>query len=138
MFLEKINRKIACLIGLLSFVLFVFISYTSIAIAQIDTASVGQVLGDDLIQTYLAHKGSALGIVFIAVQVLLKVAKVGFLDKIAGKWKLLIVTGLTLVGAVVANLVQGGSWQSILADGAVLTAAQVLFNQALKQFSKKG
>lgn len=81
--------------------------------------------------------GSALVIVGLSVQLLMKFfgsALAGF----AGKYKLLIVSVLSLGGAVVAAMLQGSSIVTALVNGSVLAAVQVLGSQIYKQFFKKG
>ena len=55
----------------------------------------------------------------------------------AGKYKLVIVAGLSFVAAFVGGLAAGKPVGAVILDGAVLTALQVFANQAIKQFSEK-
>lgn len=55
---------------------------------------------------------------------------------LAGKWKLVIVYGLSLVGAVVAGLASGLAILPALLNGTVLAAAQVFINEIIKHFKE--
>jgi hypothetical protein len=59
------------------------------------------------------------------------------LANFAGKWKLVVVSGLSFIMAFLAIMVTGASWQSALFNGAVLSAFQVFANQAYKQATEK-
>lgn len=71
---------------------------------------------------------------------LVQVAMVFFrtsLSNFAGKYKLLVVTGLSVVGVVLAGLMAGESVLVTLFSGVGLAALQVFINQVIKQFSEK-
>lgn len=78
---------------------------------------------------------SSLAIVAVVVQGLLLVFRSSF-AKFSGAFQLLIVNGLTLVGAFVALKAQGMPVLAIITNAQVLTAAQVFVHQLIKQFSK--
>lgn len=75
-------------------------------------------------------KGAALAVVVI--QGLMLFFRTNLAD-FAGKWKLLIVSGLSFVAAFVGILSTGAPWTTALVDGAVLAAFQVFANQIWKQ-----
>lgn len=114
----------------------VAVTATNIAVSVPSIAKIGGDV-DDLVGLYMKHKGSSLGIIFIIVQVLLKLLKTGLLDKMAGKWKLGIVALTTLICAIASNLISGGSIANIFGDTAILTAFQVLYSQVIIQAKKK-
>lgn len=81
-------------------------------------------------------KGAA--IVLAVVQALMLVSRLTFMDNILGAYKLLILTVLTVVSVVVAQIATGGlSVGSALISASALMAYQVLFNQVYKQFFVK-
>lgn len=59
------------------------------------------------------------------------------LSAFAGKFKFLIIAGLSFVAAMVGGLAAGKSIGQVLLDGAVLSALQVFAHQAIKQFGEK-
>lgn len=59
------------------------------------------------------------------------------LSGFAGKYRLLIVTGLTVVASVVGLMGQGMTLTAALLNGATLTAVQVFAHQLWKQFVEK-
>lgn len=74
------------------------------------------------------------GIIMLVVQAAMLVVR----QFVQGKWKLLIVAGLTLVGAIAGAFVQGGGgFASIFTNTVVMTAVQVLFAQVVIQIQKK-
>lgn len=90
------------------------------------------------LMSFLAALGGAkglgvMGMVALGVQgaMLLLKSKLG---ELAGKYRLLIVMGLTLVSGVVAMKMQGMDWGSALLHSWSIGAFQVLFHQGYKQF----
>lgn len=55
---------------------------------------------------------------------------------LAGSWKLVIVSGLTAVGAVLAGIASGVGLLPALLNGAVLAALQVFVNEIIKHFKE--
>lgn len=101
-----------------------------------------EVPNEEVLSALLALVGgvkgaSGLAIVALSVQLLMKFFG-SSLANFAGKYKLLIVSVLSLGGAVVASMVQGSSLVNALVNGSVLTAVQVLGSQVYIQFFKKG
>lgn len=75
----------------------------------------------------------AAAIIALVVQVLMLLVR----QFIQGKWKLAIVSGLTLLGAIVGAFVDGGGGiASIFTNAVVLTSVQVLFHQIYSQVKK--
>ncbi len=79
---------------------------------------------------------SVLAIAAGAAQLILKIANSSIGD-LAGKYKLLIVSGVTVVGSVLAGLASGGSFLAVLLSGASMAALQVFVYQIYVQFFKK-
>jgi len=75
----------------------------------------------------------ALGIVALCVQLLMLFFRTP-LASFAGKWKLVIVLSLSLVGGFLAQMFNGLPWYGALLSAGSLTAIQVLANQIWKQF----
>lgn len=91
----------------------------------------------DIINSMKGLSGmSALGIVAVFVQLLMKGFKTKF-GKYAGKWRLLAVYFLTLVGGVLALKITGIGWLSAAVHANTLAAGQVLVHQIYKQFFEK-
>ena len=74
----------------------------------------------------------AAGIIALVVQA----AMLGVRQFVQGKYKLLIVAALTLVGAAVSAYISGGSFASVMTNSVVLTSVQVLVNQIFTQIKK--
>jgi hypothetical protein len=79
---------------------------------------------------------TGLGIVVIIVQLLMAFFKTQ-LSNFAGKYKLLIVTFLTLVLGVLTLKTSGLTWSAALLHSSTIAAFQVFFNQLYKQFFVK-
>jgi len=75
----------------------------------------------------------ALGIVALCIQLLMLFFRTP-LASFAGKWKLVIVLSLSLVGGFLAQMFNGLPWYGALLSAGSLTAVQVLVNQIWKQF----
>ena len=126
-----IARNVECLI-----VALVFLVVSATAFAQgAPPPSFDEIAGD--IQGLIGAIGGmgSLAIVLAIVQILMKLSKT-MLGKLAGKWNLLLVTGLTLVASVASAMLSGGSLLGALMSGGVLVAAQVFINQIIKQVKK--
>ncbi len=119
----------------------------ALALAQVEPASLpvllpttdlttDQALGE-LLKSLGGFKGAtALGIVFLVVQALLLFFRTKLAD-FAGKWKLVIVTALSLVGGVIGLLVSGVPLLAALTHATTFTSLQVFGNQFIKQFAEK-
>ena len=76
-------------------------------------------------------KGAAL------VALIVQAAMLGVRQFVQGKYKLLIVATLTLVGSAVSAYISGGnSFASVMTNSVVLTSVQVLVNQIFTQIKK--
>lgn len=113
----------------------------SVALAQASPASLpvdlstGEAL-ELLIKSIGGLKGAgALAIVAFCVQAVMLFFRTPLAD-FAGKWKLLIVSLLSLVGGVLALKLTGLDWLGSLVHSSTLTAVTVFGNQVLKQFKK--
>lgn len=74
-----------------------------------------------------------LGLVALVVQGLMLVAR-STLGEMAGPFKFLVVSLLTLIGGVLALNLSGMDWVSALTHSTTIAAAQVFIHQAVKQF----
>lgn len=79
---------------------------------------------------------SQMAVIAAVVQLLMRLFKTP-LGEYAGRWRLVIVSGLTFLGALIAGIASGSSLIGILLSGAVLTSMQVFVNQLYKQFKTK-
>jgi low affinity Fe/Cu permease len=79
---------------------------------------------------------SVSAIVITVTQILMQVLS-GPLAEVAGKWRLLIVTGLSLVLAIATGLTAGMTFVAALLSGAGLAALQVFVHQIYTQFFQK-
>lgn len=82
-----------------------------------------------------------LAIVAGVVQLVMQLLKTPFLSKllpsISGATKLLIVSGLSVVGGLLVLMSDGQSFLAALMHSTTLAALQVFANQIFQQFSKK-
>ena len=76
---------------------------------------------------------TALSITALIVQIAMKLLQAP-LGNYTGKLKLIIISGLTMVGALVGELTAGVDWKVALFSGAVLTALQVFVHQIVQHF----
>ena len=111
-------------------------------VAQTDPASLpadldsGEAL-ELLIKSLGGMKGAgALGIAYVITQGLMLFFRTKLAD-FTGKWKLLIVAGLSVVVGVMALKMSGLGWLASLVHGSTLAAASVFGNQLFKQFRKE-
>lgn len=74
----------------------------------------------------------AAGIITLVVQLAMLLVR----QFVQGKYKLLIVSALTLIGASISAYVSGGNFASVLTNSVVLTSVQVLVNQIFTQIKK--
>jgi hypothetical protein len=56
----------------------------------------------------------------------------------SGKWRLTVVSFLSIVAGVLASRVSGGDWLSSLVNGGVLASMSVFGNQVFQQFKGDG
>ncbi len=90
-----------------------------------------------LLTTIGGLKGATvLGITALVLQAILYVFRTP-LASFAGKWRLLIVAGLSLVSGTVALVASGMPVLQALGDANTLAALQVLAHQTIKQFTKE-
>lgn len=117
-----------------------FTAIVSVAFAQ-DPASVPVDLqSSEALEEILKSVGGlqgagALGIVAVVVQVLMSFFR-SPLANFAGKFRLLIVSALSMVGGVLALKLSGVDWVGSLVHSATLTSVMVFGNQIVKQFKK--
>ena len=79
---------------------------------------------------------SGMALVAAIVQIVMMFFKTS-LASFAGKHRLLIVMGLTVVGSIVGLMSQGMSFTAALVNGATLSGMQVFAHQLYKQFIEK-
>lgn len=79
---------------------------------------------------------SILGMAVAITQIVMLVVNSQFGDKLAGKWKLLIVSGVSIVSAFLGQLAIDVSWGVALTSGVVVTAVQVFVHQIYAQLNK--
>jgi len=79
---------------------------------------------------------STLAIVALIVQLIMKFFKTP-LANFAGKYRLIVVSGLTVIGGMVGLVAQGSTWLSALVSASVIAAIQVFFHQIVTQYKKK-
>lgn len=77
-----------------------------------------------------------LGIAVAITQIVMMVVNSQFGDKLAGKWKLLIVSGVAIVSAFLGQLTIGVTWGVALSSGVVVAAIQVFVHQIYTQTHK--
>jgi hypothetical protein len=122
----------------------IFVGLISFVVVFLGLKAFGQEVlppSTDELTSYLAilagiggMKGAALAVA--VVQGLMLFFRTS-LANFAGKWKLVIVSGLSFIMAFLGVMVTGASWQTALFNGAVLSAFQVFANQAYKQATEK-
>lgn len=78
---------------------------------------------------------SALAIAVAVTQLVMKVAQ-SPLGNLAGKWKLLIVTGISIVATYLGLVSAGTSWLSALIAGPLIAAVQVFAHQLITSLKK--
>lgn len=97
---------------------------------------------EELLKFIGGLKGAgSLAIVAAVVQLVMYFIKAPFfsklLPKLTGAKKLLIVSGLSVAGGLLALMSDGQSFLAALMHSTTLAALQVFANQLLQQFSKK-
>lgn len=96
----------------------------------------------DLLKFIGGVKGAGtLAIVAGAVQLIMQLLKTEVISKLipklSGAKKLLIVSGLTMIGGVMVLMVEGQTLVQSLLHSTTLAALQVFANQIFQQFTKK-
>lgn len=139
-FFKSISVRTIMLVTMIAMVAITCLAFgadgTSATTAATDTVSI-----EDFFKAVFAAiagmKGMApLAIVAVCVQLVMMLFRTSLMD-FAGKWKLLIVAILSLVGSFIAVMAGGGTWVQALLDGATITAIQVLIHQVYVQFISK-
>lgn len=67
------------------------------------------------------------------IALIVQAAMLGVRQFVQGKYKLLIVSALTLIGATVSAYISGGGFASVLTNTVVLASVQVFVNQIFTQ-----
>lgn len=135
----KLVRFLKSKLPAISLTAFIFclLSYSVIVLA--DDGVIVPPSGDEwaaLLASLGGLKGAGvLGIVAIVVQGLMLAAR-QFLVNVAGKWKFALVSGLSLVGGILALKLTGIDWVAALMHSSTLAAAQVFLHQMILQFQK--
>lgn len=121
-----------------SFFIFAFLFFPLLAFAQavvVDPPSQA-----DWNAFFIAIGGmkgmGTLGIVAVVVQGLMLGIK-SKLGEFAGKYQLVLVVFLTMLGGMLALKMQGMDWPSVLTHSATLSAVQVFLHQVYVQFMQK-
>jgi hypothetical protein len=127
--LKKQSSKTAIMV---SMGLFAFLFFALVTVAWPQESLPLEDAISQIVELYIQHKGSALGITFVVVQGLMLLLKTS-LQSIAGKYKLVLVAALTTAGAIISNLMEGGSIGAIIGDSVVWTSLMVFINQLIKQ-----
>lgn len=113
------------------------LSFVSLVVFGQDLPEVTQAEVAALFQSIGGLKGAGtLGVVAFVVQALMLGAR-SFLAGLLGKYKLLVVLLLTMVGGVLGLLTQGVELGAALVHSSTLAAAQVLLHQVYKEFIEK-
>lgn len=88
--------------------------------------------------SFLGGVGGMSGLAIAAgvIQLAMVLLKTSY-GNLAGKYKLLIVAGLSVGGAIVSGLASGLPFVNALLNGAVLAAIQVFVNEIIKHFTEK-
>ena len=125
----------------IGFIILMLLTLPMIAFAQETVGAVSEIDAlSFLIQSIGGMKGaSTLAIVGTIVQVVMKALQTPLISNWAGKWKLLLVAGLNMVGGVVALLLtqpEIGIWGALL-HSSMLAAISVFGHQVMKQFQKQ-
>jgi len=109
-------------------------------------AQAGEITDLEFLQNLLSFVGGLKGAGTMAavaggVQIVMQLLKTGFFSKLVpklnGTKKILIVSGLTLVGGVLALMSSGQELVASLLHSTTLAALQVFANQLYQQFAKK-
>lgn len=88
--------------------------------------------------SFLGGVGGMSGLAIAAgvIQLAMVLLKTSY-GNLAGKYKLLVVAGLSVAGAIVSGLASGLPFVNALLNGAVLAAIQVFVNEIIKHFTEK-
>lgn len=116
-------------------VLFPIVAFAQAASLPVDLST--QDALSQLLSTLGGIKGATvLGITAVVLQAVLLFFRTS-LASFAGKWRLLIVAGLSLVSGTIALVATGTPFLQALGDANTLAALQVLGHQTIKQFTEK-
>ena len=127
--MKYLSSVLLAVVSLFSFLFLSSFSFAQEVVANLPISdAVGQIWG-----MYLEHKGSTLGLIFVIVQGLMLLTKTEVFSFVKGKGKILLVSVLTLAASIVANLVAGNDWISMIGDATVMSALQVLLHQVVKK-----
>ncbi len=80
----------------------------------------------------------ALTIALACVQAIMLVFRTEKFSSWSGKWRLTVVSFLSIVAGVLASRISGVDWIASLLNGSVLAAASVFGNQVFQQFKSDG
>lgn len=123
---------------------FAFVALWASEVPEIITAP--EISNEDFLSLLLGSLNgvtglSALGIAALVTQLVVGALKTplvgGWFKKLAGKWKLLVVTGLSLASGILSLKVAGLEWSAVIMHSFVLTTAQVFAHQLYKQIIGK-
>lgn len=92
---------------------------------------------NSLVALITSIKGAAPLVVALGVTQLVMLLARTKIGDLAGKWKLLIVSGLTIVITILGFMAQGTTFAAALFSGATLAAVQVFVHQLITQLSEK-
>lgn len=79
----------------------------------------------------------AIVITIITIQFLMAILNLTYIGTIAGKWKLILVCILSLVGGIINLRLTGMSWTDCFFNSTILGGMQVFFHQVWKQFREE-
>lgn len=127
----------AFLLGFNAAAIVVLFASTSLADSPSSPSSPEDVFLQALFSSLGGMKGAGLLlIVAMITQLLVKFSDTKW-AAFEGKWKLLAVSGLTLIGGVAALMSQGLTFMAALLHSTTLATAQVFLHQVVKQITEK-
>lgn len=119
------------------FLLALFIPVVALAQASMPVEIPVDVALGELLKIVGGMKGfSALGIAMLVTQAVMLFFRTP-LANFAGKWKLLIASGVAIVASFLGLLASGVEWKLALVHGTVLAAVNVFLHQLVKQVAEK-
>lgn len=134
--MKMISKRLA---GLFPALLIFSLLLTSVICFADDVVAVTPPTGAEwgaLIQALGGLKGAGiLAIVAVVIQALMFFFRTSLAD-FAGKWKIVIVTGLSLIGGVVGLRLTGVDWLAAIVNSGTLAAAQVFAHQLITQLTE--
>lgn len=118
------------------FLALIVATFSAVVWAQTEPVSYDEFVAF-LLQSMGGFKGaSTMAAVALVVQILMKLIQTNA-GELLGKWKLLTVSLLSLVGGVLALKLTGLTWGASLLHSATLASLQVFLHQGYKQFIEK-